>query len=781
MKMIRTEKLKYIRPWALLIACFLGAPLLTRLFLIFDDARGQTFQMHDLAGFASDISVSLVAVFLFVLLHRLKRVAARITSGMLIFVWCVFHYSNYEHVLANSDIVSLSYAKYLFSPTFLFGSALVVSNPLLLIILLAGTGAVLFVKPVKTTRIAIVIFATVFFTGIGVKQFFTSVLNPRWRCYNVVHANMQDIVFTRFRKIDATVFAEEEKKYKALLQHDLNGAPFVTIGKKRHNVLLIVLEGCCGGMLPSMRGYHGISSDISMPKLDSIAQANILYSNYITHQRQTNRGMFTLLSGSYEKLNSSTPKMTEAVTNKNTGGQNRQEYLPQFLAKNGYTTTYIQAAPLPYMLKDVFMKIAGFKHIYGTKWFKYAYSSNYWGIDDKAFFEQVYTYIKSQKKKKKPWFITLLTVGTHHPLNIPEEYGNVLEETKQQRAYSYLDEAISDFIVRLRKGGILKNTLVVLTCDESCGVKDLTEDPPGKRLCQQWGLLAVLHPKDTKIRVNEKCAQIDVALSIADYLGLAQQKNQFSGRSIFRKYSEERDIYFANTYNHVVGKFTKKNTLEICDENLISGELYETFEDKLFSLKRKLKRKLSPEEKRDIACFRAISNSSIVDMNQKERAFDFYSGITHAIEPGRQKTLLGGQFFTIPKNCAVSACLKGRILSDTGTTLFLKHDLAAKSGQVRIIKYMPKELKGGDYFSVQYDFYTPEEFYSSEFRVTAQLTKGLKAILILDEASLSYTVRPPTPVERKSFFRRYDKNVGRDLGACIVVASQDSTAADTKL
>jgi hypothetical protein len=393
----------------------------------------------------------------------------------------------------------------------------------------------------------------------------------------------------------------------------------------------------------------------------------------------------------------------------------------------------------------------------------------------------VYTYIASKKKKKKPWFITLLTVGTHHPLNIPEDYGNVLEETKQQRSFRYMDEAISEFVHKLRRGGFLKNTLVIITCDESSGVKDLLKDPPGKRLCQQWGLLTVLHPKDKGVIVNEKYAQIDIALSIADYLGLAQKKNQFCGRSIFRKYNEERDIYFANTYNHVVGKFTKDNTLEICDENLNSGELYETFEDRLFSLKRIFKRKLSSNEIRDIACFSAMSDNAIIDMNQRNRSFDFYSGLSHVIEAGRQKTLLGGQFFTIPKNCAVSACLKGRILSDTGSTIFLKHDLAAKSGQVRIVKYMPKELRGGDNFSVSYDFYTPEEFYSSEFRVTAQLTKGLKAIIILDEASLSYTVRPPTPVERKSFFRRYDKNVGRDLGTYIVIANEDSTAVGAKL
>jgi hypothetical protein len=502
---------------------------------------------------------------------------------------------------------------------------------------------------------------------------------------------------------------------------------------------------------------------------------NIVYSNFITHQRQTNRGMFSILAGTYPKLNSSTPKMTEYVTKKNLNDECTQEYLPQLLSRQGYETTYLQASPLPYMLKDIFMKQAGFDYCYGTKWHKYSYASNYWGVDDKAFFEQAFELIASKKYMRKPWFMTLLTVGTHHPLNIPEDYGNLFEETKRQRAYRYLDEAISEFIQKMNVAGFLRNTLVIITCDESQGVKDLKGDPPGKRLCQQWGLLMALHPSLKGKVIERKYTQLDIALSVVDYLGLPFENTRFGGRSIFRDYNEERDIYFANTYNHVVGRFTKDNKLEVCDENFNYGEQYEINGNGLFSLEREFTRRLSPEEVCDIARFGYVSNGSVVDLNETNRNFDFHSGITHIIVPGRQKTLLGGQFFTIPKNSAVSVTLKGRITSSDTCVVYLKHDLAAKSGKVRIVKYMPKELKEGDFFSATYHFYTPEEFYSSEFRVTAQLKRGERAEVILDEASLSYAIRPPTPLERKTFCKRFNKNIGRDIGAFIMVENQDST------
>ncbi len=767
---IRSEKGESFIRWLLLLSGFLSAPFFTRLILI--NGRGKNLIFADIGGFISDLALTLILACVYLIVAKRSRIA----GSILLLTWCAFHYSNFEHVVANGDVISLSYVKYLFSPTFLFGSAIVVSNIFLTALIFTTTLAVVFIK-IKQLKINLLGFGVIMgiaSLGIGTRSIFTTVLDPRWRSYNVIHANIEDICCAKFKKIDLSITASLEEKYKSLLNKEMDGTPFVTINKKGHNVLLVVLEGGCGGMLPSVGEHQGIHSEISMPKLDSIARANIIYTNFITLQRQTNRGMFSILSGSYPKLNSSTPKMTEYVTKKNLENDCSQEYLPELLAKHGYETTYLQASPLPYMLKDIFMKQAGFKHCYGTQWFTHSYSSNYWGIDDKAFFEQAFNHIASKKNSRKPWFMTLLTVGTHHPLNIPDDYGNIFEETKRQRAYQYLDEAVQTFITNLNDAGILENTLVILTCDESQGVKDLRGDPPGKRLCQQWGILTILHPTEKRYTVNSKYTQFDIALSVVDYLGMPFDTIPFAGRSIFRTYTDERDIYFANTYNHIIGRFTKDNKLEICDENFNYGEQYTIVEDKLFSLEREFKRKLSTDEVSDIARFGHVSNGSILTIeNENTRTFDFHSGVTHVISPGRQKTLLGGQFFTIPKNSAVSVQLKGRVISGDSSVVYLKHDLAAKSGKVRIVKYMPKELKAGNFFSTSYSFYSPEEFYSSEFRVTAQLLNGNTATIILDEASLTYSIRPPTSRERKCFYKRYNKNVGRDTGAYIMVEQQN--------
>ncbi|MBN2037412.1 MAG: LTA synthase family protein [Chitinispirillaceae bacterium] len=763
-----------MRQWALLVVCVLSAPVMVRIALLLE--RGNGFQSNDICGFLSDIVISLFFLPLFLVLAKYTR----IVSLAVLLAWCLFNYSNYEHVLANGDIVSLRYANHLFDTTFLFGSALTVSNPVLIALTILLPLLIFFVIPHRTNPVILSVLFVLAFVGLQVNHTSASVLVPRWRSFNVLHANVADMYDARFHKRDHAPDSISKKRYSAVLAKNVSGTPIARLGNKNHNVLIVIVESFCGGMLPSLREPQHMKSDISMHRLDSIAGQNMVYTNFISHQRQTNRGVFSILSGSYPKLNSSTPKMTEYVTIHNMNEACGQQFLPRVLSQYGYETTYLQAAPLPYMLKDVFMKLAGFEHAYGTDWFTYHYSLNYWGVDDKAFFEQAFSLIDSKRALHKPWFMTLLTVGTHHPLNIPDDYGDQTGELKSQRAYRYLDEALASFIEKLGSSGFLENTLVIITSDESRGINGIGNDAMEKRLCQQWGLLTVLHPEKKSSVVTTPFSQYDLALSVVDYLGLPLDDLSFNGRSIFRTYHEPRDIYFGNTYNHFIGRFTGNNTLEICNEHLTQGEIYEFENNALFSLDRKLIRKMSPEEIFAIADFDFFNNRTIIGREAEQRAFDFRSGVTHTISDDRQHTILGGQFFSIPKNSAVSVSLKGRIISRDSCTVFLKHDLSAKSGQIRITKYMPKTVTQGDHFFAIYDFYSPDRYTSVEYRVTAQLKSGTQASLILDQAALSYVMRPPTPSERKKYFTDYDKNVGRDVGASMQVSSAMATAALSK-
>ncbi|MCK8688287.1 LTA synthase family protein, partial [Pseudomonas umsongensis] len=188
--------------------------------------------------------------------------------------------------------------------------------------------------------------------------------------------------------------------------------------------------------------------------------------DYVLHSHQTIRGLYAMLCGDYDKLDNGTPKGVEMLTQ----SERNQACLPAQLRKNGFATHYLQGAGLRFMAKDKIMPHIGFDATHGLEWFS---NSNYlefpWGKDDKAFFEGALEYVGQLKKQKKPWMLTLLTVGTHQPYSAPEDY---LEryDTPKQAAVGYLDDALGQFFSSLERQGILKDTLVVITSDESHGI-----------------------------------------------------------------------------------------------------------------------------------------------------------------------------------------------------------------------------------------------------------------------------------------------------------------------
>ncbi|MBN2188272.1 MAG: LTA synthase family protein [Chitinispirillaceae bacterium] len=750
--------------WFLLYTCFLAAPVLARIVILNNHEQG--WLRSDIAGFASDAALALITAFL----YNALALKSRWAGAPVILVWCLFHTSNFEHVSANGDLVSFAYIGYLFDPTFFLGSAIVVSNKLLTASMVLLSFSVLWVRPVRLSILSCVLACAVVTALLAVRPAFSTFMDPRWRRYNVIQANAKDLFYSITRKPAPAMTRETRMHCGSLLRKDLSGAPFVPPGNKRDNVLLVILEGCCGGMLPSLSAYQGVRSDIAMRGLDSIARRHILYANFITHQRQTNRGEFSILSGTYPKLNSSTPKMTEYVAVSRNSCSDGKKFLPGLLASHGFETTYLQAAPLPYMLKDAFMKRAGFQRIHGTEWFKYHYALGYWGVDDKSFFEQAFTLIQSKKKLKKPWFITLLTVGTHHPVTIPGNYGDPGNESVRARGFRYLDEAVCGFLGSLSSKGILDNTLVIITCDESQGIAGKNDLPVVERICQQWGLCIILHPRSAEgMRIDERYASSDIALSVLDYLRLPTDTAPFGGRSIFRKYGRERDIYFANTYGGFTGRFTNDDFIDLCSGNLRYGERYSVEGNRLFSFNKKFIGAVDAGNRRDIGQFASVCNASVIDPSAAGDTYDFHTGITHAIGKGPQQNLVAGQFFVIPKGCFVSVRFRGRVLPGDSCAVFLKHDLASNSGRMRIVEYLHGEAAQGDTFSAQYGFYCNESYYFSEFRATAEVVKGNAARVVLDEAALSYTRRPPTAEERKKYFRPFDRNVGRDPGVSLTV------------
>ena len=318
-----------------------------------------------------------------------------------------------------------------------------------------------------------------------------------------------------------------------LTRLDLSGKPLLDAPGSARNVLVVALEGIPGAYLDiNRRTLNPAYQEHLMPKLSAWAERAMNTPDYVLHTHQTIRGLYAMLCGDYDKLDNGTPKGVEMLTQ----NQRNQECLPAQLREHGFSTHYLQGAGLRFMAKDKIMPHIGFDTTLGLDWFK---NPNYldfpWGKDDKAFFEGALDYVGQLQKQPEPWMLTLLTVGTHQPYSAPAEY---LERyaTPKQAAVAYLDDAVDNFLAGLERQGVLKDTLVVITSDESHGID-------GVRLASSWGFNLMLAPEQAQLPQVKSgvYGHVDLTASVLDYFGFPVP-NALSGRSLLRDYDNGREI-----------------------------------------------------------------------------------------------------------------------------------------------------------------------------------------------------------------------------------------------
>lgn len=344
---------------------------------------------------------------------------------------------------------------------------------------------------------------------------------------------------------------------EGLTRLDLNGAKLLAEPGRARNVLVIALEGIPGAYVSVNReALNSRYQENLMPHLSRWAERGMNTPDYVLHSHQTIRGLYAMLCGDYDKLNDGTPKGVEMLNQ----AQRNQACLPAQLRQNGFSTHFLQGAGLRFMAKDRIMPHIGFDTTLGMDWFtRPAYLEFPWGKDDKTFFEGALDYVGQLQQADKPWMLTLLTVGTHQPYSAPEDYLQRYDSAKQA-AVGYLDDALDSFLAGLESQGILENTLVVITSDESHGIDDV-------RLASSWGFNLTLAPEPLPRLKSGTYGHVDLTTSILDYFGFTVPTS-LSGRSLFRDYATGREIMsFTNgklRYHDGKGTFTECDFLQHC-------------------------------------------------------------------------------------------------------------------------------------------------------------------------------------------------------------------------
>jgi hypothetical protein len=523
----------------------------------------------DVRGFVADASVALLVVTLLGSLLRWQGRFSRVLVWVLGSLFVAATFGVYEVVRAFDSLHALAYARLLADPTFLGGSVRHLAHPGLFI---ASLGLLLVASIVAQAPEGVR--WKVWFLGIAgftLVQLAIPISHryDEWRQSHAIHA-----LVSTTRTAPVRDSGKVARDVRRVFSADLEGRRWIDPFRDRPNLILILLEAVSAPILPSVASEHGVDASVAMPKLDARAGKHLLFTQVVAHQRQTNRGEYAILCGDYPKLLSDQSKMTEQVY----GPTHR--CLPDVLQELGYQTAYLQAAPLSFMLKDQFMPRAGFTEVLGGASWSQSYGRTDWGIDDKAFFEQALQRLEALHDGAEPFFATLLTVGTHHPFTLPVVSGERSGE-RRTRAFRWLDDALDAFVEALERQGILEDTVVIISSDESGGWVD-SDDPTLRLLTQSWSFALVMVPGQGVARVNTLLAHSDLALSVLDLLDRASTNEGFIGRSWFREYESARPMFAGNTYGRRVVMWKPEGNAVICDEGFRSCLEVETGKERPF-------------------------------------------------------------------------------------------------------------------------------------------------------------------------------------------------------
>jgi hypothetical protein len=395
------------------------------------------------------------------------------------------------------------------------------------------------------------------------------------------------------------------------------------------------------------------------------------------------------------------------------------------MRKHGYETVYLQGSGLAFMAKDMFMPMAGFDLVLGRESIPKYYAINTWGVDDRSLFEATLARIDSLQESSKPWFLTVLTVGTHHPGIVPSSFSAGPYPGFFERSVAYLDLALGDLFAGLKQRRIFEDTLVVVTSDETqVTEQDKREEKFRQVLRQAWGLLAMWGPGIEPAVVAEPGAQIDVPLTIMDYLGLEVPGGSIGGRSLLRTYATARDLPFGNAYAKSVAIFNAGNGLTFCNEAFSECKSLKRAEGSMFEGTYTEEAELDAEAVSDLRA-RAAASRFVGTRPEGRRSIRIFNksliplGETLGDNPGGMM-VAGGQLVTIPARSRVVVDVR---LRAEGGGFSVNHRLNVSNRSPLYLR-RPGPLSAGEEVRFDYALSTEERIETASFNFYAGRVRG---------------------------------------------------------
>ncbi len=285
---------------------------------------------------------------------------------------------------------------------------------------------------------------------------------------------------------------------------------------QKPHVLFLFLEsfraknvGCLGG------------SPACSPHFDALAETGILFTRFHANGPQTFRALIASLFGIPAHLDTMSlhPFCSVPLIG-----------LPQILKNHGYHPALIQGCHTAFDWTFPFLRKHGFETIVGREQLHDQRATS-WGVTDAVLFDYAAEWLAQQKE---PTFLSLFTISNHHPWDSPLPFPTPAELPEPYRRYlqtfAYSDHCLGQFIERLKKSGLLDQSLVFILGDHG---QEIGHPIPNSLHADNLHV-PLLILGGPKVRIDAPASQVDLLPTVLDLLNLPAIHHSV-GKSLLRE------------------------------------------------------------------------------------------------------------------------------------------------------------------------------------------------------------------------------------------------------
>jgi phosphoglycerol transferase MdoB-like AlkP superfamily enzyme len=340
-------------------------------------------------------------------------------------------------------------------------------------------------------------------------------------------------------------------------------------------VFLIFIEGLDRRYLGRTMQGHRVT-----PFLDRFKDESVYFEHFFASGTQTARGMFASLCSYYPRQGTAAMKTRYA-----------QDYLclPSLLRKHGYRTEMVIGQHRDLNRLHLFLSRNGLQQLLDENDFPAGAERMGLGMTDGALFDLLRARVEALQQAQRPFFLTTLTLSTHHPFTVPTTSPAVralqAEPDGYVAALRYVDEEFERFFSDLQRRGLLRNTVVLVLGDHG------RHEPIGRNEQEKqighflsplfiWVDGSLRNGANFKPRtVGMIASQVDLAPTILAMNGQLPRVSPFLGRDLSCALSvdcqDDNMAFFSSAYDDLVGLVDREGILSYSfrTEKLAQGDM----------------------------------------------------------------------------------------------------------------------------------------------------------------------------------------------------------------